>query len=130
MNKRRTVQLTILSVVNRDLKPFRSPKFLAVEVLVDYFVCSISKVLAVEWHTHDKETRTEDGLPLGELDLALVRAVWCADLAQVGDKPVKGAWGACDDKCARAIVERHPNLRVIGKVLVRLRNVRLKVFEE
>jgi hypothetical protein len=48
------------------------------------------------------------------------------DLAEVGDKPIKGAWRAHDNKCARIIVERHIDLRVFGKVLVCLRNVGLR----
>jgi len=109
-------------VIHGDLEPFRSPKLLAVKVLVDYLVRSILKVLAVEWHTHNEETRIENRLSLGELDFALVGAVWCADLAEVGDKPIKGAGRARDNKCARTIVERNTDLRVIWEIPVRLGN--------
>ena len=52
------------------------------------------------------------------------------DFAQVGDKPIKGTWRACDDEGMRAIVEGYIDLRVVGKILVYLRNVGLKVFKE
>jgi hypothetical protein len=59
----------------RDLEPFRSPKLLTIEVLVDHLVRSIPGILAVEWHAHDEEARAEYRLLLGVLDLALVGAI-------------------------------------------------------
>jgi len=47
----------------------------------------------------------------------LVGAVWCAGLAEVGDKPIKGAGQAHDNKCVRIIVEQHVDLGVFGKYL-------------
>jgi len=38
-------------------------------------------------------------------------------LAEVGDKPIKGAGWACDNKCVRIIVEQHIDLRVFRKYL-------------
>jgi hypothetical protein len=122
-----TVRHTILSVVHRNLEPL-SPQLLTIKVLVDYFGCSIFKVLAVEWHAYEEETRTKNWLSFRELDLALVGAICHADFVQVGDKPIKGMWRACDDESTRAIVERYIDLRVVGKILVCLRNVGLKVF--
>jgi hypothetical protein len=67
-------------VVHRNLETFRSPKLFTIEVLRDHLVRSISEILAVEWHVHDKETHAEHRLLLGEFDLALVEAIWSADL--------------------------------------------------
>jgi hypothetical protein len=41
-----------------------------------------------------------------------------------------GARGGPDDKVARTIVERNANLRVIREILIRLGDVKLKVFEK
>jgi len=117
-------------VVNRNLEPFRRPKLLTIEVLIDHLVCSIPEILAVEWDAHDEETHAEHWLSLGKFDLALVRAIWGADITYVGDEHIKGTGGGCDDKVARTIVERNVNLRVIREIFIRLGDVRLKVFEE
>jgi hypothetical protein len=68
-------------MVHRDLEPFRSPKFLTIEVLVDHLVRSILEILAVKWHAHDEEARAKHRFSLGELDLVLVGAIGRADLA-------------------------------------------------
>ena len=117
-------------MVHRNLEPFRSPKLLTIEVLMDHLVRSIPEIRAVEWHAHDEETHAEHRLSLGKFNLALVGTIWGADLTEVGDEPIKGTGWTCDDKVARTIVERNANLRVIREVFIRLGVVRLKVFEE
>ena len=67
-------------MVHRNLEPFRGPKLLTIEVLIDHLVRSIPEILAVEWHAHDEETQAEHRLSLGEFYLALFGAIWGADL--------------------------------------------------
>jgi len=78
-----------------------------IEVLIDHLVRSIPKILAVEWHTHDEETHAEHRLLLEEFDLALVGAIWGADLRWVRDEPIRDTGWAYDDKVVRTIVERN-----------------------
>jgi hypothetical protein len=94
-------------VIRRDLELFRGPKLLTVEVFTGDLVCSISEVWAEEWHTHDKEIRTEHRLSLGKLNFALVGTVWFADLAQVSVKSIKGTRWAHDNEGAETIMEIH-----------------------
>jgi len=82
------VQPTILGVMHRDLELLRGPKLLAVKVFIDDLIRGIPEVQAVERHSHDEEAGTEHRLSLGEFDLTLVRAVWCANFSQVGDETI------------------------------------------
>jgi hypothetical protein len=69
------------------LKPFRGPELLTIKVLMDHLVLSIPEIMAGEWHAHDN---AEHQLSLREFDLALVGAIWGADLTQVCNEPIKG----------------------------------------
>ena len=115
-------------MINGDSKVLLSPQLLALKILHD-FVSNILEVLAVVRHADHQEPNGEDGLALRERRLALVKSAGRAYLPEARDETVEGTRGTGYDKRLGAVVERYADLRVVGEVLVRLRDMTLEVLE-
>lgn len=100
------------------------PQFLA-QVLLN-FLGSTLKVVAVVRNVDGQESHSENGLSLGERNLALIETGRRHDLSESGDKAVKRLGRGSNNKVGRSIVEGNANLRVGRKVRVDLFDVALE----
>ncbi|KAF5342127.1 hypothetical protein D9611_001434 [Ephemerocybe angulata] len=117
-------------VVDGNLEVLRLPELLTLQIVLDQLLSQLGEIGAVVWDADDQETDREDGLALGEGDLALIGAASSLDLAEGGDEAEESLGRAGDDEGLGAVVEGDEELRVLGEVLVSLRDMWFKLLQD